>query len=70
MCEEQKRLSEELSQATRALFEMQGFQVAALKLGDRQTSRCEEKINAALRAWKDARQAYMQHLRYHECLDG
>jgi hypothetical protein len=69
-CAKQQRLSEELAQAIRALVEMQGSQIAALKLGDRQTSRFDEEINAVLRAWTNARRAYMEHLQDHGCLDG
>ena len=69
-CEEQKRLEEELSQATKALFEMQVYQVTALKLGDHRVSRFDEEINATLRAWRNARRAYMEHLQDHRCSNG
>jgi hypothetical protein len=66
-CPEQKRLHEELSQALRVLVELQGSQIAAVKLGDKRTTRFEEEIRTALNAWQSARRAYLQHCAEHGC---
>jgi hypothetical protein len=42
--------------------------MAAVKLGDRSLSRFEEEIETALRLWKQASIAYVEHLRRHGCL--
>jgi hypothetical protein len=50
-CDEQKRLAAELLQAIRYVIEIQGSQIAALRLGDTRTEEFEEEISAALQTW-------------------
>ena len=66
-CDEQKRLAAELSQALRYLVEIQGSQIAALRLGDTRTGRFEGEISAALQTWRRVRKLYMAHLQKHGC---
>jgi len=66
-CEENERLFERLTCALRCVIEMQGCQIAAVKLGDRKTGKFDQEIRVALQAWQDARSAYLQHVLDHGC---
>jgi hypothetical protein len=67
MCEEQKQLSAEISQALRAVIEIHCSQMAAVVLGDRKVKQFEEELGLAIRAWKRTRKAYMDHILDHQC---
>jgi hypothetical protein len=66
-CDEQKRLAAELSRAFRYIVEIQGTQIASLRLGDTRTEQFEQEIRAALQTWRRARRLYMAHLQEHGC---
>ena len=66
-CGEQERLFAELTHALRNVVEIQGSQIAAVKLGDRDISRFDEEIRVALRAWQRARHIYIWHVLDHGC---
>ena len=66
-CDEQRRLASELSWAFRYLVEIQGSQIASLRLGDTRTEQFEEEISVALQTWHQARKLYMAHLQEHGC---
>ena len=69
-CSEAKRLFAELLTALRRVVEIQSFQIAAVKLGDRGDSGFDEEIRVAIWAWHHARQAYVEHVFDHGCNSG
>ena len=69
-CAEQERLFAELTRSLRNVVEIQSSQIAALKLGERDTSTFDEEIRIALGAWHKARHVYMQHILDHGCCSG
>ncbi len=66
-CGEQKELETELWHSVWYVVEIQGSQMAALRLGDKRTGRFEEEITAALQGFQRARKSYMEHVEEHGC---
>ncbi len=66
-CVAEKRLLAQVVEAFGHLIEIQGCQVAALGLGDRDLSRFEEEVELVLQSWKHALRAYIQHVQDHRC---
>ena len=60
----------ELQTALKRVVEIQNYQIAAVKLGDRKASGFDEEIRVAMWAWHHARQAYVQHVLDHGCSSG
>lgn len=65
-CEERKRLFIQAVATIKSLVSIQQAQ-AEIELGQSSSSRLEDQAKAALIAWKNARQAYVQHVRAHGC---
>lgn len=67
-CMEQKRLFAEMVATSRRLINARNAHIVAIRTANGEAlPRLENDVALALQAWKDARQAYMQHYREHGC---
>lgn len=66
-CGEQQQLATELWRALGYVVEIQGSQMAALRLGDTRTEQFEGEIISVLQGFRRARKRYMAHVQEHAC---